>query len=534
MNRLRVLCLHGYHGSADTLRAQMRSLLEGLESWVEFVHVDAPSLSSGDFGWWHAVPSRRSPRPGDPGVGTRAMHYDGWDRTRGWAVALFNEQGPFDGVFGFSQGAALSSLLVGLRSPDGTVTPERPLSFNFAMMVGGFLSNDPDHAYLYEATDSFDLPSLHIIGRSDLLVPTEASRALASHFKNAVVLEHEGGHVIASTPDVRTPVFQFLDEMRRRRSPVVADAQEAGSRPITPGPRASVGPVEVPLWPGRPHPSMTLFFPERRGSKPAPAMLVFQGGGYATCFGSGGGSAEWAARHGMVGVRVEYGTESTGEFYPANYSDAARAVRLVRHRAAEWGVDRERVGVMGYSAGGHLASLLSTQPTLYAHPADDLAQQVSARPNLLVLGYPLISFVDQYSPGGFVGSVENFFGRENVDAVHRRQFSNELHVSPGHPPVFLWTTDDDTLVPSTHSKLFAEACRRAKVPVTFKLYPHGPHGMGLALGQQGEVRQWTNLLLEWLRERWGVRIVRATDGVGELEAGHDRDSGLLPTDADEI
>jgi len=135
MNRLRILCLHGYHGSADTLRAQVRSLFKGLESWVEFVHVDAPSLSSGDFGWWHAVPSRRSPRRGDPGVGTRPMHYDGWDRTRDWAVALFNDQGPFDGVFGFSQGAALSSLLVGLRSPDGMMTPERPLSFNFAMMV---------------------------------------------------------------------------------------------------------------------------------------------------------------------------------------------------------------------------------------------------------------------------------------------------------------------------------------------------------------------------------------------------------------
>ncbi|HEY1532723.1 MAG TPA: hypothetical protein VGF76_01850, partial [Polyangiaceae bacterium] len=85
----------------------------------------------------------------------------------------------------------------------------------------------------------------------------------------------------------------------------------------------------------------------------------------------------------------------------------------------------------------------------------------------------------------------------------RRQFSNELQVSPGHPPVFLWTTDDDALVPSTHAKLFAEACRRAKVPVVFNLYPHGPHGMGLALGQGGEVGQWTNLLLEWLKQCWG-------------------------------
>jgi acetyl esterase/lipase len=232
-------------------------------------------------------------------------------------------------------------------------------------------------------------------------------------------------------------------------------------------------------------------------------MLVFQGGGYATPFGSGGGSAEWAASHGLLGVRVEYGTRSSRAFYPANYADAARAVRLVRQRAAEWGVDSQRIGVMGYSAGGHLASLLSTQPSLYVAPGDDLAPHVSARPNLVVLAYPLLSFVEQYSPGAFVGSVENFLGREGGSEGLRRQFSNELQVSPGHPPVFLWTTDDDALVPSTHAKLFAEACRRAKVPVVFNLYPHGPHGMGLALGQGGEVGQWTNLLLEWLKQCWG-------------------------------
>jgi acetyl esterase/lipase len=205
----------------------------------------------------------------------------------------------------------------------------------------------------------------------------------------------------------------------------------------------------------------------------------------------------------MVGVRVEYGTRSTGESYPANYSDAARAVRLVRSRAAEWGIDINRVGVMGFSAGGHLASLLSTQPELYRHPQDDLAGRVSARPDLLMLAYPVISFIEGYAPGAFLSTAENFFGRGDLTESLRREFSNELHVDAGHPPVFIWTTREDRLVPYTHSHLFAEACSRAGVPVSFKLYAHGPHGVGLALGVPGDIGQWTSSLLDWLALQWG-------------------------------
>jgi acetyl esterase/lipase len=261
--------------------------------------------------------------------------------------------------------------------------------------------------------------------------------------------------------------------------------------------------IDVPLWPGREHPSMKVVFPQRGGQKPKPAVLVFQGGAYATAFGSGGGSAEWIAEQGMVGARVEYSTRGTGDAYPSNYADAARAVRLVRQRCAEWGIDPDRVGVLGYSAGGHLASLLSTQPSLYEDPSDTLAPRVCARPDLVVLGYPLISFVERYARGAFAGSVDNFFGRRDVDENLRRAFSNELHVESTHPPVFIWTTRDDALVPYTHSQLFADACRRSKVPVRFELFPHGPHGLGLAREQTSEVRNWTSQLLDWLTLQWG-------------------------------
>jgi serine hydrolase FSH1 len=195
MGKLRILCLHGYHGSGKILRSQMEPLTAELESTVDFVYVDAPSLATGDFGWWH-------------------LNFRGWERTRDWAVSLFRQEPRFDGVFGFSQGAALTSLLVGMRAADGRVAAEKPLSFDFAMMVGGFRSDSPAHAYLYASTESYALASLHIIGRSDRVVPSEDSRILAAQFTSPIVLEHPGGHVVASTPTVRQGVADFLKERR--------------------------------------------------------------------------------------------------------------------------------------------------------------------------------------------------------------------------------------------------------------------------------------------------------------------------------
>ncbi len=192
--KIRVLCLHGYHGSAAVLRRQMSPLVSGLESAVEFVEVDAPSLSRGDFGWWH-------------------HNFRGWEKTRDWAVQLFERSPHFDGVFGFSQGAALTSLLVGLRAADGHVTHEKPLSFEFAMMTGGFRSDSPVHAALYASEESYDLPSVHIIGASDSVVPSPDSQVLAAQFKAPIVLGHNGGHVIPSTPPIREKVADFLREM---------------------------------------------------------------------------------------------------------------------------------------------------------------------------------------------------------------------------------------------------------------------------------------------------------------------------------
>jgi pimeloyl-ACP methyl ester carboxylesterase len=178
---LRILCLHGYHGSAEILRRQMAPLASSI-SGVEFVYVDAPSLVERDFGWWHS-PAR------------------GWDRTRDWAIDVLGGQPGFDGVFGFSQGAALTGLLAGMQQAS-------TVRFDFAVLVSGFKNDAPELAELYGSR--FTVPSLHIISRTDGIVPPRESHSLAEQFENPVILEHSGGHIVPNTPAVVDGVNQFL------------------------------------------------------------------------------------------------------------------------------------------------------------------------------------------------------------------------------------------------------------------------------------------------------------------------------------
>jgi hypothetical protein len=186
MSDLRVLCLHGYHGSGAILRDQMRPLTAALPSNVEFVHVDAPSRATGDFGWWHEG-------------------FDGWERTRDWAIGLVCAGPRFDGVFGFSQGAALAGLLTAVQE-SGSAPPE--FHFGFAVMVGGFTSDMPQHAELFR--HKLTTPSVHVIGRGDVIVPRPDSLRLADRFADPLVLEHPGGHTVPGHAAVAGPVSEFL------------------------------------------------------------------------------------------------------------------------------------------------------------------------------------------------------------------------------------------------------------------------------------------------------------------------------------
>ena len=181
---LRLLCLHGYHGTGAVLRRQMAPLAAAIPSNVELVYVDAPSLSSGDFGWWHDG-------------------FRGWERTRHWAVELLRTEPPIDGIFGFSQGAALTGLLAALR--DGRPSP---LWFEFAIMVGGFTTTMPQHAELFR--HKLTVPSVHVTGRADVIVPRRDSLLLADRFADPLVIEHPGGHVIPGASAVAAPIADFL------------------------------------------------------------------------------------------------------------------------------------------------------------------------------------------------------------------------------------------------------------------------------------------------------------------------------------
>ncbi|MFW6261796.1 MAG: alpha/beta hydrolase [Spirochaetota bacterium] len=224
---------------------------------------------------------------------------------------------------------------------------------------------------------------------------------------------------------------------------------------------------------------------------PRPAVLVCPGGGYTLqARHEGQPFAQLLAMHGVVAAVLTY--RVAPDAYPAPYADAVRAMRILRSRAGHYGIDAARIGIMGFSAGGHLASLVATQPDLYHDPHDELAGSISARPYRAILGYPVISLGED----AHVGSLEALLG-PNPEPGLRRQLSSHLHVSADSPPAFLFHTADDPVVPVTHSLLYAQACVEHGVPVELHVYEHGRHGVGLALDDE-RLRGWSGTMVRWL------------------------------------
>jgi acetyl esterase/lipase len=188
-------------------------------------------------------------------------------------------------------------------------------------------------------------------------------------------------------------------------------------------------------------------------------------------------------------------THFSGNQHPAMLQDAARAVRTVRARAAEWSLDPKRIGIMGSSAGGHLASTLLTHFDS-GHPNDpDPIERQNSRPDLGILCYPVITM------GEFThqGSKNNLLG-QNPSPELVRNLSNELQVTKETPPTFIWHTSEDTVVPVENSLQFAEALRKAGVPFDLHIYQKGGHGLALGTKEWDPEHRhpWTRDCVYWL------------------------------------
>jgi acetyl esterase/lipase len=235
--------------------------------------------------------------------------------------------------------------------------------------------------------------------------------------------------------------------------------------------------------------------PQGRGT--GTAVIVCPGGGYEhlSMDKEGDQIARWLNSIGVTAFVLKY---RLGPKYrhPVELGDAQRAIRTVRSKAAEYRVSPDRVGIMGFSAGGHLASTAGTHFDAGKADATDPIDRLSSRPDFLVLVYAVISFNPPYVHRG---SLRALLG-DQPDPKLVENLSNELQVTAQTPPTFLFHTSTDTTVPAENSALFYLALRKAGVPAEMHIYERGPHGVGLAQTDEA-LASWPGRLADWLRGR---------------------------------
>lgn len=267
-------------------------------------------------------------------------------------------------------------------------------------------------------------------------------------------------------------------------------------------------PFPLLLWPeGAPgalgdsaadKPSLTPYLPDEDAATGA-AIVVLPGGGYGHLAShEGEGYARFLNENGVAAFVLKYRLGTDGYRHPAMLRDAARAVRHVRANASEWGIDPDRIGIMGSSAGGHLASTLMTRFDTGRPGHADPVERESSRPDLGVLCYPVITMGE----GTHRGSRENLLGPDPAPELIAR-LSSERQVTAETPPGFIWHTAEDPAVPVSNSLAFAAALDEHGVPFDLHVYEKGAHGIGLGASSTHPSRHhpWADALLYWLQER---------------------------------
>ena len=252
----------------------------------------------------------------------------------------------------------------------------------------------------------------------------------------------------------------------------------------------------ITLWPGgapgalgtspKDIPALTPYLPTKPSGA---AILLIPGGSYSGIYeGQAEPFALWLNEHGLTVFVLRYRLGSAGYRYPAQLQDAVEAMFQIRSHAEKWKIDAKRIGVMGFSAGGHLVSTLINRPEDGIIAGRDY--NISPRPDLAILCYPVISMITK----PHATSRKMLIGDSPAEKL-LRQTSSELQVKPGLPPVFLWHTLEDKMVPVEHAQLYAAALHANGVPHELHLYQHGDHGTGLI----GTEHPWFADLVFWLK-----------------------------------
>lgn len=228
------------------------------------------------------------------------------------------------------------------------------------------------------------------------------------------------------------------------------------------------------------------------------AVVICPGGGYRILAYNYEGTdvAKWLNSYGIAAIVVKYrlpGTPNNIDGRLSPFLDVQRAVRLTRYNAEEWGIDPEKIGVMGFSAGGHLASTLGTHYNDNFFMTDKV-DSINCRPDFMILMYPVITFKEPYLHSG---SRINLIGEE-ADSTLINYYSNELHVSEETPPTFLVHAGNDSSVPVENSLMFYKNLKKNGVVSEFHIFQEGDHGFGLATGK-GRLAQWKDLCISWIK-----------------------------------
>jgi len=246
------------------------------------------------------------------------------------------------------------------------------------------------------------------------------------------------------------------------------------------------------------YPDLAVFLPSKKNAT-GEAVVICPGGGYMRLAYDWEGSdvARWLSSHGIAAFVLKYrlpGPESNLVPHLSSLLDASRAVRLVRYHAAQWNLDPGKIGIMGFSAGGHLASTLSTHYDAGDANAADPVERMSCRPDFSILIYPVISMDPEITHGG---SRRALLG-EQPDEALAAHYSNERQVTAGTPPAILVHSGDDHSVPVENSIAYYRALQKNGVTASMHIYPYGGHGYSLAVGK-GHLSTWPDRVAEWTR-----------------------------------